>query len=166
MLGLGTVVGLVVLFYILPGTLVLGRLFGYKEKPFENGALAVLLSLVSSPLILTQLSRIFPSNDFGLLGGFLALCAIAFAGTKFLGRSVLARLPDFGALPRADMAAWLFSALMTAAVLTIRIGVFRGNESLITDDHFHFTKLTSIAATGLPSLYARQPLFAFSYYRS
>lgn len=164
MLGLGTVVGLVVLFYILPGTLVLGRLFGYKEKGFENGALAVLLSLVSSPLILTQLSRIFPSNDIGLLGCFLALCAIAFAGTKVFGRSVLARLPDFGALPRADMAAWLFSALVTAAVLTVRIGVFRGNESLITDDHFHFTKLTSIAATGLPSLYARQPLFVFSYY--
>ncbi len=40
----------------------------------------------------------------------------------------------------------------------------RGYESLIFDDHFHLSKLTSIAATGLPSLYARQPLYAFTYY--
>ena len=31
-------------------------------------------------------------------------------------------------------------------------------------DDFHLTKLTSIAATGLPSLYARQPLYPFVYY--
>ena len=30
--------------------------------------------------------------------------------------------------------------------------------------YFHLTKLTSIAATGLPSLYARQPLYPFIYY--
>ena len=162
--GLGTVLGLFVLFYLLPGSIVMNRMLGDKEKFLENSALSVLLSLVLTPLILTQLSRAFPSNDFGLVTGFVAFCAIAFAGTRLFRRRVQAWLPDFGALPKADKGAWLLAALVTAAVLALRISIFRGFESSIGDDHFHLSKLTSIAATGLPSSYARQPLYAFSYY--
>lgn len=164
MLEIGTVLGLFVLFYLLPGSILLHGMLGDKEKRLENVALAVLLSLVLTPLILTQVSRVFPSNEVGLIAGVVAFWAISLAGTSLFRRRMGAWLPDFGALPKADKWAWLLSALVTAAVLSMRIGIFRGNESLIADDHFHLSKLTSIAATGLPSLYARQPLYAFSYY--
>lgn len=139
-------------------------MLGDKEKRFENLALAILLSLCFTPLILMQAGRVFPSNDVGLIAGALVFWAISLVVAGLFGRGMRARLPDFGALPRADIWAWLLSALVTATVLTMRFGILRGYESLIADDHFHLSKLTSIAATGLPSLYARQPLYAFSYY--
>ena len=60
--------------------------------------------------------------------------------------------------------AWLVSALLATIVVALRLGIFQGNASQIGDDFFHLTKLTSIAATGFPSLYARQPLYPFTYY--
>lgn len=164
MLEVGRVLGLFVLLYLLPGCILLNRMLGDKEKRFENIALAILLSLVLTPLIFTQVSRVVPSSDIGLIAGFSAFWAVSIAWVGLSWRGMQARLPDFSALPKADSAAWLLSALVAAAVLTLRLGIFRGYESLIADDHFHLNKLTSIAATGLPSLYARQPLYAFSYY--
>ena len=159
---IGTVSGLFVLFYLLPGSIILSSSFGDKERRLENAAMAVLLSLVFAPLTVSQLSLVFSGRE--LIAGYVAVWVVAFLAVRLFSRSVQVRLPDSGALPKADKGALLLAALLAAAVVSLRIGIFQGYESLIGDDHFHLTKLTSIAATGLPAFYARQPLFAFSYY--
>ena len=157
-----TVSGLIILFYLLPGSIILSSSFGDKERWLENAAMAVLLSLVFAPLTVSQLSLVFSGKE--IIAGYVAVWVVAFFAVMPFFRSVQVRLPDFGALPKADKGALLLAALLAAAVVSLRFGIFRGYESLIGDDHFHLSKLTSIAATGIPSLYARQPLFAFSYY--
>ena len=164
MLALSSVPVLFFLFYFLPGAVLISNSADGKEKRFENIALAVLLSLVFAPLTFALLSRAVPGDDRLLLAGYVLLWALALVGVRFFRRPVLALLPDFGALPKADKTAWLFSVLLTAIVVSQRFDIFQGNASVIGDDAFHLTKLTSIAATGLPSLYARQPLYPFIYY--
>ena len=164
MLALGSVPILFFLFYFLPGAVLISNSADGKEKRFENIALAVLLSLVFAPLTFALLSRAVPGDDRLLLAGYVLLWALALVGVRLFRRPVLALLPDFGALPKADKTAWLFSVLLTAIVVSERIGIFQGNASIVGDDVFNLTKLTSIAATGLPSLYARQPLYPFIYY--
>ena len=164
MLALGSVPILFFLFYFLPGAVLISNSADGKEKRFENIALAVLLSLVFAPLTFALLSRAVPGDDRLLLAGYVLLWALALVGVWLFRRPVLALLPDFGALPKADKTAWLFSVLLTAIVVSERIGIFQGNAPIVGDDVFHLTKLTSIAATGLPSLYARQPLYPFIYY--
>ena len=164
MLALGSVPILFFLFYFLPGAVLISNSSGAKEKRVENFALAVLLSLVFAPLTFALLSRAVPGDDRLLLAGYVMFWALALVGVRLFRRPVLALLPDFGALPKADKTAWLFSVLLTAIVVSERIGIFQGNAPIVGDDVFHLTKLTSIAATGLPSLYARQPLYPFIYY--
>ena len=164
MSALSIVLALFVLFYLLPGSIFLSNAIGNKGKRLENVGLAVLLSVVLAPLTLTLFSRAFPGNDGRLFAGYVAFWALALLAVILNRRGVQRLMPDFSALPNADWKAWLLSALLAAAVVSLRASILRGYESLIGDDHFHLSKLTSIAATGLPSLYARQPLYAFTYY--
>ena len=151
--------------YILPGAVLTTNSWaGAKERRYENLALAVLLSLVFAPLTLTLLSRAVPSNDTLLFGGYVTIWGLAAGALRLFPRRLRAFLPDFSSLPRADVAAWLVAAFIAVVVLSLRLGFLQGNVSQINDDLFSLTKLTSIAATGLPSLYARQPLYPFSYY--
>ena len=164
MLALSSVPVLFFLFYFLPGAVLISFSMGGKEKRFESIALAVLLSLVFAPLTFALLSQAVPGNDRLLLGGYLLFWALALAGVRLFRPTVSGWLPDFSALPKADRTAWLFSFLLAAIVVSLRIGIFQGNISRIGDDYFQLTKLTSIAATGLPAVYARQPLYPFIYY--
>ena len=164
MLALSSVLILFFLFYFLPGAVLISISAGGKEKRFENFALAVLLSLVFAPLTFTLLSKAVPGNDRLLLTGYLLFWALALVGVRFFRPTVSGWLPDFSALPKADRTAWLFSFLLAAIVVSLRIGIFQGNISRIGDDYFQLTKLTSIAASGLPAVYARQPLYPFIYY--
>ncbi len=154
---------LFVLFYLFPGA-VLSSNTVFKGRRLENISVAVLLSLIFAPLAFTLLSRVFPNNDSLLLAGFTGFWALFAAGVRFLPETVKARLPDFNCIPKADSVAWFVSALLAAVVVTLRLGLLQGNASQIGDDDFHLVKLTSIAATGLPSLQARQPLYPFIYY--
>ena len=164
MLALSSVPVLFFLFYFLPGAVLISISADAKEKRFESIALAVLLSLVFAPLTFALLSQAVPGNDRLLLGGYLLFWALALVGVRLFRQTVSGWLPDFSALPKADKTAWLFSFLLAAVVVSLRIGIFQGNVSKIGDDYFHLTKLTSIAATGLPAVYARQPLYPFIYY--
>ena len=164
MSALSIVLALFVLFYLLPGSIFLSNAIGNKGKRLENVGLAVLLSVVLAPLTLTLFSRAFPGNDGRLFAGYVAFWALALLAVILNRRGVQRLMPDFSALPNADWKAWLLSALLAAAVVSLRASILRGYESLIGDDHFHLSKLTSIAAKGLPSFYARQPLYAFTYY--
>ncbi len=163
MLVLSSVLVLFFLFYFLPGAVLVSNSAGDTKKPFDTGALAVLLSLLFAPLTFTLLSRVFPGQDSLLLAGYISFWALALIGIR-LWPGVTGWLPDFGGLPKTDKAAVLFAALLTAIVVALRFGIFQGHISQIDDDHFQLTKLTSIATTGLPSLYARQPLYPFTYY--
>ena len=161
---------LFILSYIVPGAALTSN-SATKEKRFENFALAILLSLVFAPLTLSLLSRAVPGNDGLLMAGYIIFWALVTAGVRMFPATVTSWLPDFSALPKADKAAWIAAVLLTVIVVSLRIGLFQGNVSKINDDFFNLTKLTSIAATGLPSLYARQPLyhidnFTFSWQRS
>ena len=164
MLALSSVPVLFFLFYFLPGAVLISISADAKEKRFESFALAVLLSLVFAPLTFALLSQAVPGNDRLLLGGYLLFWALALVGVRLFRQTVSGWLPDFSALPNADKTAWLFSVLLAAIVVALRIGIFQGNATRIGDDYYHLAKLTSIAATGLPSLYARQPLYPFTYY--
>ena len=164
MLALSNVPILFFLFYFLPGAVLISFSADAKEKRFENLALAVLLSLVFAPLTFALLSQAVPGNDRLLLGGYVLFWALALVGVRLFRQTVSGWLPDFSALPKADRTAWLFSFLLAAIVVSLRIGIFQGSISHIGDDYFHLPKLVSIAATGLPSLYARQPLYPFIYY--
>ncbi len=154
---------LFILFYLVPGTVLLSNAT-CKNKRLENLALAVLLSLIFAPLTFTLLSRAFPGNDTMLLVGFVGFWTVFAAGVRLFPEAVRARLPDFGAIPKADKAAWLVSILLAAIVVTLRLGILQGSASQVGDDNFQLVKLTSIATTGLPSLHARQPLYSFLYY--
>ena len=164
MLALSSVPVLFFLFYFLPGAILISSSSGAKEKRFENFALAILLSLVFAPLTFTLLSQAVPGNDRLLLAGYLLFWALALIGVRLFRPTVSGWLPDFSALPKTDRTAVLFSLLLTAIVVSLRFDIFQGISSPIGDDYFHLTKLTSIAATGLPSVYARQPLYPFTYY--
>ncbi len=164
MLAFSTVLALFVLFYLLPGGVILSTAVGDKVKRLENVSLVVLLSVVLAPLTLTLFGRAFPGNDGRLFAGYVVFWALALLAVILYRRGIQGHMPDFSALPKADWKAWLLSAFLAGAVVSLRVGILRGHESLIGDDHFHMSKLTSIAATGLPSLYARQPLYAFAYY--
>ena len=155
---------LFVLFYFLPGAVLLSNTSGAKQKRFENLALATLLSQLAAPLTLTLLGRAVPSNDGLLMTGYFAFWALAVVGVRLMPRRVKELFPDFGFLPKADKGAWLVSVLLTAIVVSLRIGLLQGYISQVGDDFFHLTKLSSIATTGLPSFYARQPLLPFTYY--
>ena len=48
--------------------------------------------------------------------------------------------PTLARFLRADKGALLLAALLAAAVVSLRFGIFRGYESLIGDDHFPFVK--------------------------
>ncbi len=163
MLVLSSVLVLFFLFYFLPGAVLVSNSAGDTKKPFDTGALAVLLSLLFAPLTFTLLSRVFPGQDSLLLAGYVSFWALALIGVR-LWPGAKRRLPDFGGLPKTDKAALLFAALLTAIVVALRFGIFQGYIAQIDDDNFHLTKLTSIATTGLPSRYARQPLYPFTYY--
>ena len=163
MLTLTLVPVLFILFYIVPGAVLISNSLA-KEKRLENIAFATLLSLVFAPLTLTLLGRVAPGNDSLLMAGYISFWALAIIGLRFFPATVKAWLPDFSALPKADTVAWLVSALLVTIVVALRLGIFQGNASQIGGDDFHLPKLTSIAATGLPSLYARQPLYPFTYY--
>ncbi len=163
MLVLALVPVLFILFYVIPGVVLLSN-SAVKGKRLENFALAILLSLLFAPLTFKLLSRAFPGNDSLLLAGFICFWALAAAGVRFFPQTIEAWLPDISALPKADRMAWLFSTLLAAIVVALRLGVLQGNVSQIDDDLYHLTKVTSIATTGLPSLYARQPLYPFAYY--
>ena len=154
---------LFILFYLVPGAVLISNSAGRGSR-LENLALAVLLSLIFAPLTFTLLSSVFPRNDTLLLAAFLTFWALFAAAVRLFPETVRARLPDFGAIPRADKVAWLVSILLAAIVVSLRLGVLQGNASQVGDDNFHLIKLTSIAATGLPSLHARQPLYPFVYY--
>ena len=154
---------LFVLFYLVPGALLLSN-SPLKGRRLENISDAVLLSLIFAPLTFTLLSRAFPNNDTLLLAGFIAFWALFAAGVRLFPQTIRARLPDLTALPKADRVAWLVSFLLVAIVVSLRLGIFQGNVSQIGDDDFHLVKLTSIAATGLPSLLSRQPLYPLTYY--
>ena len=164
MLALGSVFILFFLFYLLPGAVLISNSPGGKEKRLDNFLLSILLSLVFAPLTFTLLSRAVPGDDRLLLAAYVLFWALALVGVRVFRPTVSRWLPDFSALPKADKAAWLFSFLLTAIVVSLRFSIFQGYASQIGDDHYQLTKLTSIAATGLPSLYARQPLYPFTYY--
>ena len=163
MLVLAAVPVLFVLFYLVPGAVLVSNTAA-KGRRLDNLTLAILLSLIFAPLTFTLLRRAFPGNDTLLLAGFVSFWALFAAGVRFFPEPVKARLPDFGAIPKADTFAWLVSALLAVIVVTLRLGIFQGIPSQIGDDNWHLTKLTSIATTGLPSLHARQPLFPVAYY--
>ena len=163
MLHLALVPALFILFYLVPGALLLSN-SPLKGRRLENISDAVLLSLIFAPLTFTLLSRAFPNNDTLLLAGFIAFWALFAAGVRLFPQTLRPLLPDFGALPNADRIAWLVAILLAAVVVTLRLGILQGYASQIWDDNFHLSKLTSIAATGLPSLHARQPLYPFIYY--
>ena len=154
---------LFILFYLVPGSVLLSN-SPLKGRRLENLSDAVLLSLVFAPLTFTLLSRAFPNNDTLQLAGFFAFWALFAAVVRLFPETVRVRLPDFSAMPKADRVALLVSALLAAIVVSLRLGIFQGNVSQIDDDDYHLAKLTSIAATGLPALQARQPLYPFIYY--
>ncbi len=154
---------LFILFYLVPGAVLLSN-SAAKGRGLEQLALATLLSLIFAPLTFTLLSRAFPGNDSLLLAGFAGFWALFAAGVRIFPEKVRARLPDFSGIPRADGVAWLVSVLLAVIVVSLRLGILQGYASQISDDDFHLTKLTAIAATGLPSLHARQPLYPFVYY--
>ena len=154
---------LFILFYLVPGAVLLSNT-PFKGRRLESVALAVLLSLIFAPLTFTLFSRVFPGNDNLLLAGYIGFWILFAAGVRFFPQTLKARLPDFRAIPNADRIAWLVSILLAAIVVSLRLGILRGQVSQIGDDDFHLTKLTAIAATGLPSLHARQPLYPFVYY--
>ena len=151
------------LFYIVPGAVLISNSLA-KEKRLENIAFAILLSLVFAPLTMTLLARVVPGNDSLLMAGYVSFWALAIIGIRFFPTTVNAWLPDFSALPKVDKTALLVSAVLTVIVVSLRLSVFLGHDFPIGDDRNHLSKLTSIAATGLPSLYARQPFYAFAYY--
>ena len=151
------------LFYIVPGAVLISNSLA-KEKRLENIAFAMLLSLVFAPLTLTLLGRVVPGNDSLLMAGYVSFWALAIIGIRIFPATVKAWLPDFSVLPRADTVAWLVSILLTVIIVSVRLPIFAGFASLIDDDIFHMAKLSSIAATGLPSLYSRQPLYQFIYF--
>lgn len=157
-------IALVFLFYILPGGLLIATSRGNEGKRLENIALAVLLSLIFAPVSLALLGYAFPGNDRALLAGYLIVWGLPLLGLRLFRSRVIRWLPDFKVLPRAGAGALLFSVLLAVLFLALRFNVFQGQISKVADDFAHFAKVTSIAATGLPSLYSRQPLYPFTYY--
>ena len=133
MLVLTLVPVLFILFYVVPGAVLLSN-SAVKGKRLENFALAILLSLLFAPLTFKLLSRAFPGNDSLLLAGFICFWALAAAGVRFFPQTIEAWLPDFSALPKADGMAWLFSTLLAAIVVSLRLGILQGNVSQIDDD--------------------------------
>ena len=126
MLALSSVPVLFFLFYFLPGAVLISISADAKEKRFESFALAVLLSLVFAPLTFALLSQAVPGNDRLLLGGYVLFWALALVGVRLFRQTVSGWLPDFSALPKADKTAWLFSFLLAAIVVSMRIGIFQG----------------------------------------
>ncbi len=157
-------IALVFLFYILPGGLLISTSLGKEGKRLENIALAVLLSMIFAPVSLALLGYIFPGNDRALLAGYLTVWGLPLFGLRLFRSRVIRWLPDFNALPRAGASALLFSVVLAVFFLALRFNIFQGQISKVADDFAHFAKVTSIAATGLPSLYSRQPLYPFTYY--
>ena len=155
---------LFLVFYLLPGTALIRCAWEDKQIRFGRITLAILLSIVLTPLTFSLLSWAVPGNDTLQLGAYLALWALVFAGIRYIWPSAKKWLLDFGTLPNADKTALLFSVLLTAIVVSLRLSIFQGNASQVPDDHYNMAKVSSFAATGLPSLYARQPLYAFEYY--
>jgi len=157
-------IALVFLFYVLPGGLLIATSRGNEGKRLENIALAVLLSLIFAPVSLALLGYAFPGNDRALLAGYLTVWGLPLLGLRLFRSRIIRWLPDFNVLPRAGAGALLFSVLLAVFFLALRFNVFQGQISKVADDFAHFAKVTSIAATGLPSLYSRQPLYPFTYY--
>ena len=155
---------LIFLFYILPGALLISNSWGKEGKRLENVALAVLISLIFAPITLALLGYASPGNDRALLAGYLIVWGLLLVGVRLFRSRVICWLPDFNALPRAGTTALMFSILLSVFFLALRFNVFQGQVSKVGDDAAHFAKVTSIAATGLPALYARQPLYPFTYY--
>ena len=164
MLALSSVPVLFFLFYFLPGAILISSSSGAKEKRFENFALAILLSLVFAPLTFTLLSQAVPATTACSWRGISCSGRSPWLACGSFGRPSAGGCPTSALSPKQTRTALLFSFILTAIVVSLRFDIFQGISSPIGDDYFHLTKLTSIAATGLPSVYARQPLYPFTYY--
>ena len=120
---------LFLLFYLLPGAALMRGAWEDKHIRFGRITLAILLSIVLTPLTFSLLSWAVPGNDTLQLGSFLALWAVAYAGMRYVRPSAKKWLLDFDTLPQADKTALLFSVLLTAIVVALRLSIFQGNAS-------------------------------------
>lgn len=150
--------------YVLPGIALTSDRSGLKRRTVDRIALVVFLSLIFGPLTFSLLSLFFPGRDTHLLFGYVLLWTAGLAAARRYGPAFRRWVPDFSALPGSDRPAFIAAVLLTAVVASLRVAALQGYEPLVRDDFFHLAKVTSIATSGLPSLYARQPLYPFVFY--